>query len=521
MANEQAALPGMDADRESGESRPCGKGGDKGARKPRFKHIDREQTFLRTVDIEVLIAEDHAARAIWELVGELDLSSYHQKVRAVEGVAGRSAFNPRLLISLWIYAYSQGVRSARAIENLCQREPAYQWLTGMTVVNAHTLSDFRVAHETELKDLFTQVLGLLSADGLITLERVTQDGTKIKALAAEDSYRREEWVREHLKIAGEHVQEVDQLTEEESSELRARARERGRQQRRQRLESALREFEKLKAEGKEKEKLSITDPEARKMKQSDGGFATSFNAQFVTDAANKVIVGVAITQSGNDYDQLVSGVEAVEENLGKQPKQVLADGGYVSRDNIVAMESKGVEFIGPLCDEAGKGKGTHNRSGVSPEYYSSQFDYDTATDTFRCPQGKTLNRVGKQECSLHISHKYSAALADCQACPVRGQCCPGNKVAGRSVQRTEELPEVVAFRENMKTATAAEIYRQRSEVAETPNLWIKEKFGLRQFLVRGIPKVEMETLWACLTYNISVWIRLRWRVRLTSAEATV
>jgi transposase len=490
------------------------------AGKPRFKHIDREQMFLRMVDVELLIPEDHAARAIWELVGRLDLSRYSQKIRAVEGVAGRSAFSPQLLISLWIYAYSQGVRSARAIANWCEREPVYQWLTGMTVVNAHTLSDFRMAHEPELKELFIQVLALLSAEGLVRLERVRQDGTKIQASAAEDSYRSEEWIREQLKIARDHVEAVDQLTDEEGSQRRAKARERGRRERRGRLESALREFDKLKAEGNPKEKLSLTDPEARKMKQSDGGFATSFNVQLVTDAAHKVIVGVGITQSGNDYDQLAGGVEGVEQNLGQKPKQVVADGGYVSRDNIVEMESREVEFIGPLCDEAGKGKGTYNRCGVSPPYYASQFVYDAATDTFRCPQGKTLSYVAKQECKLYVSHKYCAARADCQACPVRGQCCPGNQVTGRSVQRTEELPEVVAFREKMKTEAAREIYRGRSEVAETPNLWIKEKFGLRQFRVRGLRKAGIETLWACLTYNISQWIRLRWRMRLTLAART-
>jgi len=524
MGSEQAPLPGIELDQNShgfSDKTESSKNEEPtGTRKPRYKHINREQTFLRTVDVELLIPEDHAARAIWELVGNLDLSGYRQKIRAVAGVAGRPAFNPQLLISLWIYAYSQAVSSARAIESLCAREPAYQWLTGMTVVNAHTLSDFRMAHEQELKQLFIQVLALLSAEGLVTLERVMQDGTKIKALAAEDSYRREEWVQEQLKIAQDHVEAVDKLTEEESTERRARARERSQRERRERLECALREFDKLKAEGNPKEKISITDPEARKMKQSDGGFATSYNVQLVTDAANKVIVGVGITQAGNDYDELTSGVQGVEQNLGQKPKQVVADGGYVSRDNIVDMEFREVEVIGPLCDEAGKGKGTYNRCGVSPEYYASQFVYDAATDTFRCPQGKTLSYEAKQECNLHVSHKYSAALADCQACPVRSQCCPGNRVTGRSVRRTEELPEVVAFREKMKTEAAREIYRQRSEVAETPNLWIKEKFGLRQFRVRGLRKAGIETLWACLTYDISLWIRLCWRMRLTGSAAS-
>ena len=127
--------------------------------KPRYEVINREQLCWRSVDVERLIGEEHAARAMWEFVGQLDMSGYQEEVRAVEGKAGRPGWEPRLLISLWMYAYGEGVRSGRAIEELCEWEPAYQWLTGALVVNAHTLSDFRVKHEQVLKELFVQVLG--------------------------------------------------------------------------------------------------------------------------------------------------------------------------------------------------------------------------------------------------------------------------------------------------------------------------------------------------------------------------
>jgi transposase len=133
--------------------------------KPRYEAIDREQLSWRVVDVERLIGEEHPARAIWEFVGKLDLSGYSGEIRAVEGQAGRPAWDPRLLISLWVYAYSEGVGSARTIEELCEWEAGYQWLTGGRVVNAHTLSDFRVKHEQRLNELFVQVLGLLTADG--------------------------------------------------------------------------------------------------------------------------------------------------------------------------------------------------------------------------------------------------------------------------------------------------------------------------------------------------------------------
>ena len=516
MGSEQAMFAGW-ASAQAGESQTDGARSETGeeqeARKPRFEPIDREQLFWRMVNVERLIAEDHPARAIWEFVGNLDLSGLSGEIRAVEGMAGRPAWNPQLLISLWVYAYSQGVGSARAIEQLCEWDPAYQWLTGTAVVNAHTLSDFRVEHDEALKELFVQSLALLSADGLIRLERVMQDGTKIRASAASDSFRKKERIEQAIEQAREQVETVSEMPQEESSRRAAKARERAQRERTERLGAALKEFEKLKAEGnvKDKMRVSTTDPQARVMKQADGGFAPSYNVQVNTDAANAVIVAVDVVQAGNDFEQLAPGIDRVEENLGQRPDQAVADGGYVSRENILKMKARGVEFIGPQCDEGGKGKSSYEERGVSPEYHASQFVYDAATDSFRCPQGKTLCYEGKEERNSQVSYKYRAPMADCRGCVAKGQCCPGNQVTGRSIQRTEELPEVAQFRHKMQTEQARQIYRQRAQVAETPNLWFKAKFKLRQFNVRGLRKVSMEALWACLTYNIRVWIRLRWR----------
>ena len=523
MENEQGNLPGCGlGGRSEGEGEANREPGLTGA-KPRYEAINREQLCWRVVDVERLIGEEHPARAIWEFVGQLDLSGYSEEVRAVEGKAGRPAWEPRLLISLWVYAYSEGVGSARAIEQLCEWEPGYQWLTGATVVNAHTLSDFRVKHEQRLNGLFGQILGLLSADGLITLERVMQDGTKIRAKAAPDSFRRKERVEQALKQAAEQVEAVEAMSEEETSRRVAEARKRAARERQERLERALEEFEKLAEEGsgknKENRRVSTSDPEARVMKQADGGFAPSYNVQINTDAKNGVIVAVGVVQAGNDFEQIESGVDRVEQNLGKTPDQVVTDGGFVSRDNIVGMKERGVEFIGPCGDEAGKGKSSYEGRGVSAAYHSAQFVYDAQSDSYRCPQGKILSYEGKEQRHTQVSYRYRAERSDCHGCPVKSQCCPGNRVTGRSVHRSEELAEVAEFRQRMQTEQAREIYRQRAQVAETPNLWIKAKFGLRQFSVRGLSKVGMEALWACLTYNIRVWIRLRWRHAAAVAPA--
>jgi hypothetical protein len=247
------------------------------------------------------------------------------------------------------------------------------------------------------------------------------------------------------------------------------------------------------------------------MKQPGGGYAPSYNVQIDTDAKNGVVVAVGVVQAGNDFEQLEPGIDRVLQNQGETPKEVVTDGGFVSRDTIVAMKEREIEYIAPCVDEVGKGQSSYDNRGVSAEYQSSQFIYDAQSNSYRCPQGKILKYEGKEERHLQLSYRYRAQRSDCQGCPMKSQCCPGNRVTGRSVHRSEELAEVAEFRQKMETQRAREIYKTRAQVAETPNLWIKAKFGLRQFSVRGLAKVGMEALWACLTYNIRVWMRLCWR----------
>src|SRR5258705_11509014 len=117
--------------------------------------VNRQQMSWRAVDVERLIGEDHPARAIWELVGRLDLRSFYQAIESSAEEGGRPAFDPQLLISLWVYAYTQGIGSAREVARRCECDPAFQWLTGWEEVNYHTLADFRVEKAEEFDERFT------------------------------------------------------------------------------------------------------------------------------------------------------------------------------------------------------------------------------------------------------------------------------------------------------------------------------------------------------------------------------
>ena len=516
MGDNQTSLPGMSRGPEPDD----GRDGDEGERagEARLKVVDRTQLLFRTVDVEQLIREDHPARAIWEFVGQLDLTRYTEQVRSVAGSAGRPAFDPQLLVSLWVYSYSRGVSSARAMERLCEHDPAYQWLTGMEGISAHTLSDFRVAHADALRELFVQTLGLLSAEGLIPLERVMQDGTRVRACAASSGFRRKPRIEAYLKQAREAVEALDGQTEEESSRQMQGARERARRERRERLESALKEFDKLKAVKSRVDRVSTSDPEARVMKQAEGGSAPSYNVQISTDAAHSLIVGIEVTQAGSDYQQLTPAMERLEQTLQRAPDQVVVDGGYISSNNIVEMANRGIDLLGPepqgKAAEANRRK-SYQHHGVSPGFEASMFLYDAATNTFVCPQGQRLRYDAKYKRDGTMRYRYKASQEDCRTCPLKDLCCP-RTWGGRSIERLEPLPEIAAFRQKMQTTDARAIYRTRSQVAEFPNLWIKAKLGMRQFRVRGVAKVRAESLWAALTYDIQQWIRLRWRPRMVS-----
>ena len=481
----------------------------------RRKPVNRQQLLLRPVEVEKLVEEDHPVRAIWELVGQLNLEPFCVDIEAVEGVAGRPVWDPQLLISLWIYSYKEGTSSAREITRLCQYHPAYQWLTGLEVVNYHTLADFRIRHKEALDQLFIEVLGVLSHEGLITLERVMHDGTKVKACASDKSFHRKATLQDHLRLAREQEEQMGDTESEELSQRAARARQRALRERQERLEEALKELEQMEAsrsEPSEKKKIraSSTDPEARVMMGAKGAYGPSYNVQISTDAKEKIIVGVGVSQAANDAAELKPAVERVEANLDEKPKQVVVDGSYTNQDTLEAMAQEQIDLIGPLLERRKAPWDPWKGRGVSSDFYPQAFKYDLEADHYTCPAGKVQVFETQEQQGGWNHRRYRARASDCRACPFQGQCCPETK-KGRSLVRRELTPEMATFQTKMQTAEAQRIYRQRAGVAEFPNAWIKDKIGLRQFRLRGLVKVTMEALWACLTYNICQWIRLCWR----------
>jgi transposase len=308
---------------------------------PRFQRADRQQMEWRALELDSLIPADHRARSVWAFVEQADLSALYERIRAVEGHAGRSPIDPRILLALWLYATVEGVGSARALAELCENHHAYQWLCGGVGVNYHTLADFRTGHAEVLDRLLTESTAVLMSQGLVELNRVAQDGMRVRASAGAASFRREPSLEACLKEAEEQVQRLRAEVEEDpgaTSRRQQAARAQAAADRKARVEKALGQLPevraKKKAEDRSEARVSTTDPEARVMKMGDGGFRPAYNVQFATDTESQVIVGVGVVNAGSDQGQMAPMVEQIERRCGQAPKEMLVDGGFVKGEDI-------------------------------------------------------------------------------------------------------------------------------------------------------------------------------------------
>ena len=484
---------------------------------PKIKPIDRDQSAFVSLWVENLAGGDDKVRAIWDLTGRMDLSRLRGKIVSQEGAAGQAAEDPRLLVAIWVWSYSEGVSSSRQVEHLIGQEPALMWLCGLRTISHATLANFRKDHKAELDELFTQLLGMLETAGAVKLDRVMHDGTKIKAQSGGDTFRREGRLRANLEKARTVVEQMANPDAEPSSpgatKRQQSARERAASERLERTEAALAELAQVQAEQKKEaekaaSRVSTSEPEARMMKHGDGAIRPSYNAQITTDAECKVIVAAQLTQAANDMYSLEPAMDLVKQNMGRQPEQVVADGGYTTRANIRAMQERAIDFIGSLGDQKARQAAAVMARGIDPGFAPQFFILQPESNTLECPAGQQLRFVRRNRTNGDLYHRYQAAGGACAACAFQPKCCPKQPEKGRAIAlRVEEAADIAEFRRKMETEEAKGIYRQRGEVAEFPNAWIKEKIGLRKFSLRGLVKAGIELTWACLTYNAMLWIR--------------
>ena len=256
------------------------------------------------------------------------------------------------------------------------------------------------------------------------------------------------------------------------------------------------------------------------MRNGEGGTVPSYNVQLVTDTAHGLIVNVEATTDAIDYRQLEPALNRCQQTVECLPKQIVADGDYTNHASVQAAEVSKVDFYGSWHDSWKPTEyDAHGRRG---RFISSEFPYDAEHNVYICPAGKrlTLHVVKNNEQGVRLQI-YRAPKAACRCCSLRDQCGPKKKGSEwrRSITRGEDPAVTAAFKAKMETKEAKAIYRQRSQIAEFPHAWIKERCGLRQFRCRGKVKASMEATWACLSYNIIRWFSIRRKLNAAALAA--
>lgn len=324
---------------------------------PRLRFPNRQATV--TLPLDQLIADDHPVRALWHFVTtELDLSPLVASFKTLPHRPGRTPFAPHTLVALWLFATSNGVQSGRALERLCTEHLAYRWLCGGVPINYHTLDDFRAAHGDWLAAQAAHVVRAMEAEGLIDYgnEILGQDGMRVRANAGAGSFRSEQRLAEWAEQAEQADEDEPRDEPEPTSAVQAAARRRAQRERRARIAQAQQELQQVK-QAKEKRKkgdgkharASVTDPEARKMKMADGGIRPGYNVQFATLLGSLVIVGMFVSNSGSDAQQVEPMLQQLRGHYqGQLPRQQTVDGGFSSQENIEAAADHSIELFSPL-----------------------------------------------------------------------------------------------------------------------------------------------------------------------------
>jgi transposase len=336
---------------------------------PRVLMAEGNQIALRAVDLEATVGAEHAVRNVWAFVERLDLSALYGEIDSVEGRAGRAAIDPQILMALWLYATVDGVGSAREIERLTEAHDAYRWICGGVNVNHHTLSDFRCARVDVLDELLSDSVAVLVNKSLVELERVAQDGMRVRASAGAASFRRRSTLEGCLEQARAQVQalkgELDADPDAGNRRRRA-ARERAAEECQKRLAQALEQLAEVEKQKNKKAvakkeneteeqhkkrsepRASSTDAQARVMKMADGGFRPAYNVQFTTTTDSQIIVGVEVNNCGSDLGQLSPMLDQVQQRYDQCPAQWLADGGFARNADIEDAHRRGTTVYAPV-----------------------------------------------------------------------------------------------------------------------------------------------------------------------------
>lgn len=477
--------------------------------KPTFKPspVELNQRLLFPSNVFDLLDADHECYLYKDIFQQLDTTELESRYSEL----GQHAYHPKLIVAILIYAYSRGVFSSREIQRRCNEDLSFLYIAEMNCPNFRVLSDFRKEHGEFFHDCFTQTVKLALELKLASLGHISLDGSKFKANSSKHkamSYGRLKAKEQELTA------EIDALIEKaakcDEAEDRAYQERTGYEipEDLQHKEKRLAQIKEAKAalEAREealhpekpiddKKQISFADKDARIMGKK-GDFDYRYNAQISVDSDNQIIVGQHLSQNANDKQELKPALEQVQEATGKLPGKLSADNGYLSGDNLEALDDQPVDAY--LATDKGEKTAKDLLSESERKLVKADFDYQEADNTFTCPGGQTLEMKSESKEGKRVYQGKAQACADC---PYRSRCCQSKNGEARSLTCDDKEPLRQAMNRKMETESAKAVYKERKVIVEPVFGQIKNS-GFRGFSVRGKEKAAGEFSLICSVHNI-------------------
>ena len=460
----------------------------------KFKPYRKSQFMLFPNSIDDYVPENHLSRMISNIVEQLDTKDIEDKYSPL----GQNTYHPKILVKLLFYGYATGERSGRKIASKCETDTAYIYLSQMYKPDFRTINDFRKNNIEELSGYFIDIVRMCKALGLISLGQINIDGTKIKAHAANRRTKTQEEYQHWLKRIDAKIKQI--LEEAEATD--AKEDEIYQDKRGDELPEEVNTQVKLKAKIKkimekfknEKEKINLTDPDARFMKDGHYRIDTSYNCQ-ASLTKEQIILSSEVITEASDRKTLELMVETSEANLAHPVEEVAADAGYSSYDNDEYLEKN--NKIGYIPDQNLR-KDSKKEKDL---YHHTNFHYDQDQDLFLCPEGKKLK--------LHHIRRKDYGYRKFQTKIYQGEDCPNCKkkpLCTRQKYRSINLEDrkilLLQMRNRLQTEVGRKKYLQRLWTTEPVFGHLKYNLGYRHFFLRSLKKVKGEFRLMCIGWNL-------------------
>lgn len=456
---------------------------------------DRKQQLLFPPSLDEYLSQDNSVRAIEDYVNLLDFAKLgFQDTRKSTRLDGPKAYEPKLLLKIYIYGYLAKIRSSRMLERECRRNIELMWLTQGLAPSYHTIADFRKNNPRALRAIFKEFVLLCKNLSLIGEGLKAVDGAFLRANASKNKLLMKKTLEKDLKKIEDKIDAyltiLDACDDEQPSSM---------------LENLPKDVEELKARQKKlsedlalleklkKKQHNLTDPDASLMHKPAHNLM-AYNAQIVVDDEFKIIVATDVSSMGNDSDQLHKMSAQTKENLDVEELEIVADRGYFSAKEIKKCVDDKINAIVPLVDR-------RQEQINNAKYPRDEFEYDQKEDHYVCPSNQKLNKtVSKHTKNGKIYIRYSSNTTICKSCPVR-QKCISSKARYKQLYRWEHEDIVDLHRQKMNTQESKDIIKKRGSIVEHPFGTIKRMLGWDHFLVRGKEKVSGENALIMFTYN--------------------